>query len=176
MDNGSPWGSDAVNRYTPLRVWLIDHGVEMTHSRPFHPQTQGKVERFHRTMEAELVGQRAFADLSECRDGFERWRMSYNLHRPHEALGMQTPADRYRPSPRAYRHDVGEPEYLPGDIVRSVQEKGRITVNGKRIRAATKAFLGKRVALRPIDRDGVYDVYYRYHRITQIDLRDATPT
>jgi hypothetical protein len=176
VDNGSPWGSDAVYRYTPLRVWLIEQGVEVTHCRPYHPQTQGKVERFHRTLEAELIGCRVFSDLGECSRSFHQWRTTYNLHRPHEALGMQTPASRYHPSPRQYRSVVAEPEYLPGDIVRVVQEKGRISLHGREIRAATKAFKGKRIALRPTNDDGVYDVYYFHHQIRQIDLPDLMQT
>ena len=176
VDNGSPWGSYAEHRYTPLRVWLIEQGVAMTHSRPYHPQTHGKVERFHRTLEAELIGRHAFADLPECRRLFERWRATYNLDRPHEALGMEPPATRYRPSQQAYCESVGEPAYLPGDIVRVVYRKGRISLHGRDVHATSKAFRGKRIALRPTDSDGVYDVYYYHHRIAQIDLRDAVAT
>lgn len=51
MDNGPPWGSgDWSNRYTGLVVWLLRLGVRVTHGRPYHPQTQGKDERFHRTL------------------------------------------------------------------------------------------------------------------------------
>ncbi len=176
VDNGSPWGSDAEHQYTPLRVWLIEQGVEMTHSRPYHPQTQGKIERFHRTLETELIGCRTFADLTECRRSFEQWRMTYNLDRPHEALGMQPPTARYRPSSREYRESIGEPEYLPGDIVRVVGEKGRISVQGTELRATPKAFRGKRIALRPTNHDGLHDVFYLHHRITQIDLRNRVAT
>ena len=47
MDNGSPWGSDPDHPYTPLTVWLLRLGVGVGHGRPWHPQTQGKQERFH---------------------------------------------------------------------------------------------------------------------------------
>jgi transposase InsO family protein len=64
MDNGSPWGSsDAEQRHTWLSVWLIELGVAVSHGRPHHPQTQGKDERFHRTLVAEVIGRRL------CRSG-----------------------------------------------------------------------------------------------------------
>ena len=66
MDNGSPWGSDALHRHTWLTVWLLELGIAVSHGRPYHPQTQGKDERFHRTLTAEVIGRRAFADLAEC--------------------------------------------------------------------------------------------------------------
>jgi len=67
MDNGSPWGSsDAEHRHTWLGLWLLELGVAVSRGRPYHPQTQGKDERFHRTLMAEVIGRRAFADLAEC--------------------------------------------------------------------------------------------------------------
>jgi transposase InsO family protein len=70
-DNGAPWGSAAVHRYTWLTVWLLELGVAVSHGRPYHPQTQGKDERFHRTLTAEVIGRRAFADLAECQQQFD---------------------------------------------------------------------------------------------------------
>jgi transposase InsO family protein len=90
MDNGSPWG-DGASPYTALTVWLMRLGVGVSHSRPYHPQTQGKDERFHRTMKAELLHNRVFTDLVECQHKFDVWRDEYNLHRPHQALQMQVP-------------------------------------------------------------------------------------
>src|SRR5205807_4484324 len=78
MDNGSPWGSDALHRHTWLTVWLLELGVAVSHGRPYHPQTQGKDERFHRTLTAEVIGRRAFADLAECQRRFDAWRVVYN--------------------------------------------------------------------------------------------------
>jgi len=72
MDNGSPWGSsDAGHRHTWLSLWLLELGVAVSHGRPYQPQPQGKDERFHRTLMAEVIGRRAFADLRECQRRFE---------------------------------------------------------------------------------------------------------
>ena len=71
MDNGSPWGSDEDHRYTPLTVWLLRLGIAVSHGRPYHPQTQGKDERFHRTLKAEVLRGRTFVDLSQCQRTFD---------------------------------------------------------------------------------------------------------
>ncbi len=55
MDNGAPWGSDQEHPYTRLTVWLLRLDVGVTHGRAYHPQTKGKIERFHRTLKAELL-------------------------------------------------------------------------------------------------------------------------
>ena len=104
-DNGSPWGAAggtaADGRWTRLTVWLARLGVPVSHGRPCHPQTQGKEERFHRTLVAEVLRWRPFADLADAQAMLDPWRFTYNHERPHEALGMGVPAGRYTPSARA---------------------------------------------------------------------------
>jgi hypothetical protein len=95
-----PRKSSTSQSYTPLTVWLLRLDVAVAHGRPYHPQTQGKEERFHRTLSLELLSRRSFRDLADCRRQFAPWRDDYNLRRPHQALGMETPADRSR-VPRA---------------------------------------------------------------------------
>jgi transposase InsO family protein len=94
MDNGSPWGLDG-HAYTQLAVWLIRLDISVSHCRPYHPQTLGKEERFHRTLKAEVLKGNVFDDLDHCQRRFDDWRDTYNLVRPHEALGMKTPAQCY---------------------------------------------------------------------------------
>ncbi len=65
MDNGSPWGSSGRN-YTRLAVWLMRLGIKVSHSRPYHPQTQGKDERFHRSLKEELLKRVHFIDLEHA--------------------------------------------------------------------------------------------------------------
>src|SRR5262249_33415461 len=64
-DNGPPWGS-AESPYTELGVWLLRLGVGVGHGRPYHPQTQGKDERFHRTLDVEVLQGQQFAGLAAC--------------------------------------------------------------------------------------------------------------
>lgn len=116
MDNGSPWGcSDCEHRHTALGVWLLERGVAVSHGRPYHPQTQGKDERFHRTLAAEVIGRRVFADLAECQRRFDAWRVVYNTQRPHQALDLSTPVTRYRPSSRLFPEKLEPFDYGPGD-------------------------------------------------------------
>jgi len=169
-DNGPPWGSPADGSLTVLGAWLIRLGIRLSHSRPAHPQTNGKDERFHRTMVAEVLGSRRFKDLDDVQRRFTEWRHVYNFKRPHEALGMQTPASRYSASPRSMPSKLPEVVYGPDDIVRRVQEGGRITIYGRRLRVG-KALIGHDVALRPrLDRDGVFDVYFCHHKLEPIEL------
>ena len=78
MDNGSPWGSDREHQDTPLTVWLLRRGIAVSHGRPYHPQTQGKEERFHRTLTVEVLAQRVFADFVRMQARFDEWRDCYN--------------------------------------------------------------------------------------------------
>src|SRR5438034_10282037 len=92
MDNGYPWGNATGDPYTKLTVWLIRIGVAISHSRPLHPQTNGKDERFHRTLIAELLNNRYFASFAEMQCAFDALREIYNHDRPHEAIGLEVPS------------------------------------------------------------------------------------
>ena len=169
VDNGSPWGDTFDSPYTPLVAWLIRLGVSVSHSRPYHPQTLGKDERFHRTLKAEVLD-RTYSDLPSVQQRFDHWRLVYNCQRPHEALGMQVPASRYRPSPRPMPSTLPAIEYAPGDFVRRVQQQGWLSFRGQQLRVS-KAFRGSPVALRPRhDADGQFDVFFCHQKIAQFDL------
>ena len=175
MDNGSPWGSsDGAHRHTWLGLWLLELGVAVSHGRPYHPQTQGKDERFHRTLMAEVIGRRTFADLDECQRRFDAWRVVYNTQRPHQALDLATPAARYRPSPRAFPERIVPFDYGPGAIVRRVDEGGWLSFQNRPIKLG-RAFSHRRVALRASDQDGCFDVLFCAHRVAALDLREAVP-
>jgi len=167
-DNGPPWGHPET-RYTALGVWLLRVGVGMSHGRPCHPQTQGKDERFHRTLKAEVIQGRVFHGLDGCQRHFDQWREIYNHQRPHEALGLEVPAQRYRPSERPFPEVLPLWEYGVGDTVRKVQTDGSISFRGRE-HDVGQAFRGERVAIRPADQDGVFGVYFGVHRVAQLDL------
>jgi len=167
-DNGAPWAQNNPERsLTRLEVWLIRLGVRLKKSRICHPQTIGKEERFHRSLKAEVLQGNTFRDLGECQAAFDRWRHVYNHERPHDALDMQVPADRYRPSPRDFPEEPPAIDYSSGDFVRKVEDKGMISFKGKMYRVG-KSLAGQRVAVRPTTEDGVYDVYYCRQKISQI--------
>jgi transposase InsO family protein len=171
-DNGSPWGtSDAENPYTRLVVWMIRLGIEVIHSRPYHPQTLGKDERFHRTLKAEVLRYCETLDLAACQSRFDWWRDEYNTERPHEALEMAVPASRYSISPRGFPRTLPKPEYAPADQVRRVHKGGRIGFLGREYRIG-KAFRGEYIALRYTLVDGVLDVYFCNQNLGRINLRE----
>ena len=168
-DNGAPWGDDAQTPHTRLTVWLIRLGVKVVHGRPYHPQTQGKEERFHRTLKAEVLAYEQFKDLTHCQLRFDRWRNIYNHERPHEALGDKTPAERYRMSKRPFPGVLLPVEYGPDDHVRKVQVDGRISFQNRVLRVG-RAFAGQAVALRPTRQDGEFEVYFCHQKVAHLDL------
>jgi transposase InsO family protein len=170
-DNGSPWGDTGERALTKLGVWLIEHGVAPWHSAPYHPQSHGKNERFNRTLNAELLAGRTFADLAQAQRAFDAWRHRYNYHRPHDALNMAVPADRYRSSSRRFTLKVEPFEYGPDDIVRRVDNAAWISFGGRRMKAS-KALVGKHVAIRPTERDGVFDLVFRHVIAKSIDFHN----
>jgi transposase InsO family protein len=174
MDNGPPWGDGGGQPHTAFTVWLMRLGVQVTHGRPFHPQTQGKDERFHRTFKVEVLNGKSFRDLPSCQRAFDRWRHVYNHERPHEALGLITPTELYRVSSRCFPEALPAIEYGPGDIVRKVDGFGDIRLKGRN-RHIGKAFRGHPIALRPTDEDGVFSVHFCAHRVGTLDLRNPLP-
>ncbi|HZZ31063.1 MAG TPA: IS481 family transposase [Phenylobacterium sp.] len=175
-DNGSPWGaSSGDGRHTRLTVWLLDLGVGIVHGRPYHPQTQGKDERFHRTLKAEVLDGRLFADLAHAQAAFDAWLAVYNAQRPHDALALATPSTRYAMSPRPMPRHIPPPDYEPGAIVRKVHPGGWFQVAGRQF-YCSGAFAGLQVALRPAGPDGVFHLCYRSHVIGRFDLRNPNKT
>lgn len=169
-DNGPSWASVRGTGLTRLEVWLMRLGVQISHSRPHHPQTQGKLERMHRTLKRELLQARGFSSLLACQQAMDSWREQYNHVRPHEALGQMPPLSRYRPSSRRYPAKLPAIEYEPGERVLKVRTKGQIIVDG-RVIFVSEGMAGLPVAVRPSSCDGVLDVVFLYKVVQQIDLR-----
>lgn len=174
-DNGNPWGTPMQaptgERYwTAFEVWLLRLGIDVLHGRAHHPQTQGKQERFHRTLKAEVLRYESFRDHRQCQHRFDQWRRVYNLERPHEALDLAVPARRYRVSGRVYPEQLPPIEYGPGDQVRKVQSGGVIHFRG-RVFKVGGAFRGYPVAVRATGEAGQWAVYFCHKRIKFLDER-----
>ena len=169
-DNGGPWGNVSEGAgHTPLTVWLLQLGVRVLHGRPYHPQTQGKEERFHRTLKRELLSRHTWRDLAHCAELFPSYRQRYNHERPHDALGGDTPVSRYRPSVRALPSQLPQPEY-DGMHVRIVRAKGVITF-GNQSWYIGEAFATLPIGLRPSPQaDGQWQVWFSHHLLGHIDL------
>jgi len=175
MDNGPPWGNEADHPYTRLTVWLLQLGIGLCHGRPYHPQTQGKEERFHRTVQAEVLQGRSYWDHAQAQTGFNQWMEIYNFERPHQALGMTVPARRYQISAKPFPEVLPAIEYGCQDQVRKVQDQGWIHFRGQEFRLS-QAFRGYPVALRPTQTDGLWEVYFCSQRIAHIDLCHPSST
>jgi transposase InsO family protein len=170
VDNGTPWGDPSGERWTRFSVWLLKLGIAVIHSRPYHPQSRGKNERFHRTLEAEVFALRRFHDLAEAQQAFDAWREVYNFERPHQALDQQVPASRYRPSARSMPDRLPTVEYDSDDILRRVPAtKAYISFRGRPWKVP-QAFCGERLAIRPLTSDGQYGVFFGAHQVAVIDL------
>jgi transposase InsO family protein len=169
MDTGSPWPPQGEPVYTSFEVWLMQLGIKVYHGRPFHPQTQGKDERFHKTLKAEVLQGRIFRDLLHAQEAFDGWRPIYNEERPHESLKMDVPAKKYHISAVPFPEELPLVEYSPGDVVRKVQVDGTITFHSIPFRVG-HAFRGLPVALRPTGEDGVWDLFFLTHKVAQFDL------
>ncbi len=130
-DNGSPWGAAGEEDcYTALEVWLLRLGVPVTHGRARHPQTQGKEERFHRTLKAEVLCRQDLLDNPHAQSLLDPWRRMYNTERPHEAIELATPSTRYRVSQRAFPETLPDLGYQHGELLRKVHQHGRICYRG----------------------------------------------
>jgi transposase InsO family protein len=169
-DNGSPWGDGPYRSWTRLGVWLLKLGIGLNHGRPYHPQTHGKNERFNRTLKAEVFALKRFDDLPQVQRALDAWRSVYNLERPHEALGQEVPASRYKPSSRPMPAKLPVVEYDDGEILRTVDTtRSYISFKGRHWRMP-QAFRGERLAIRPKTTDGLFDVCFGAYKIAEIDL------
>lgn len=169
MDNGPPWGS-AHTRHTKLSLWLMRLGIRVSFSRPFHPQTNGKDERFHRTLKAELLNYQTFKDNNDAQRHLDIWRHLYNHERPHEALKLKTPITRYKPSLRKYSNNLPPIQYDYDDTIRKVSSAGYISFNRKSWYLG-EGFRGMPVAIRQNPKiDDKLAVYFCNTIIKRIDI------
>jgi transposase InsO family protein len=113
---------------------LAELGIQSRHSRAYHPQTNGKVERFHLTLKRWLAKQPRAATLEELQTQLDLFKLLYNHHRPHRSLGRQRPADVWTAAPKTGPADraLGTPSRIYTGIVNGgmlrLGKKWRITI------------------------------------------------
>ncbi len=168
-DNGAPWGNSSQG-YTPYEIWMMQLGILPIHGRALHPQTQGKEERFHRTLKEDVIKRHAIQDLKEAQRIFDSYREEYNTERPHAAIDYDVPEKHYRASKRQLPKSWGEPEYDTGVTLRKVNCKGYLSVQKHRY-YLSESFIGKRLELRFCPEDMV-DICYGKYCIAKIDLNE----
>ena len=169
MDNGPPFGCSSHQQHTRLTVWLIHLGITVSHSRPYHPQTQGKLERFHRVLNEDLISLYSFDDLSDAQRGFDYFRQIYNEVRPHGAIHLEVPRKRYISSTRMFPEILPSIAYPETALVRKVNSDGIISLKGKRYRVG-ECFEGYPVALEETDEPHSVNVILGHQKVIKIDL------
>lgn len=167
MDHGTPWWKQqAPSGRTKLSLWLMRQGIRLCWSGIRHPQTQGKVERFHGSLQRAL--NRRGVPQGPLQDWLDAYRWEHNHVRPHEALHLQTPASVWRPSPRRYDPQPPRWEYPVGAWVLKVDPQGKVEVQGWKWKIS-KSLCGEWVRLVAIEHRVL--VYYCATLFREIDLQ-----
>lgn len=158
---------------TQFEKWLMNFDVLPIHERVKHPQTQGKIERFHRTLKDELLRYRQFSDIEDADRSLQQWRNKYNNIRPHEALGLRCPAEIYEPYRRTYDGIILPYEYSGDYRVIKVNSWGYLRFNGWQI-YLSETMSDERVEIRPNPLGDSFDICYRNFKIALVDATNGT--
>jgi transposase InsO family protein len=133
MDHGTPWWTPGSRiGFTVLTVWLLKLGIGVHFCGFRHPQTQGKVERWHGSLERAMRWRGFPSEFAEQQGWLESFRRQYNEQRPHQARGMQPPARFWRPSERSYPEKIREWEYPAGVRLERLNQQGMLSWQGRR--------------------------------------------
>lgn len=170
-DNGSQF-SGFRQGYTQFEKWLMNHDILPIHGRIKHPQTQGKIERFHRAMKDELLKHIEICDIADAEIQLGKWRDKYNNQRPHEALGMKCPADVYVPSNRMYSDEVERYEYGGNYHVIKVNSWGYVRFDRWQV-YLSETMMGEYIEFRPNGSDESFVACYRNFKIAEFSTSDG---
>ena len=171
VDNGNPWGNSQLLKHTQLTVWLMRLGIRVTHSRPRHPQTNGKLERFHRTLKKDVLARHDISNFEQAQFLFDEWREIYNYKRPHQAINMLVPAKKYQPSQLPMPKSLNPIEYSDDALVRKVRGNGRISFKGEEYLMG-EAFAGHLVEIKPHALGEQFDLYFDQFKIYTYNLKN----
>ena len=168
-DNGVPFATTALGRLSDLSVWWIRLGIYPELIEPGCPQQNGRHERMHRTLKAETTRPPS-ATLASQQRRFNEFRREFNEERPHEALDLQTPESRYRPSPRAFPRRLPPMEYPSHWERRLVSLNGGIRWNSSWVNVS-HVLGGQHVGLEEVD-EGEWEVYFGTLRLGRMHERE----
>lgn len=168
-DNGAQFAGFGGG-YAQVERMLMDLDIEPIHGRIKHPQTQGKIERFHRTMKAEALRQMP-KDLADARRVLEEFRFRYNELRPHCALGGKTPAAVYRPSQRQLPEKI-EPFDYPADArMTKINSWGYLRFGPVQL-YLSETMKDTYLEVRPSEND-TFLLIYRNFKIAAVDAKEG---
>jgi transposase InsO family protein len=167
-DNGAPFASHAIAGLSRLAVWWMKLGIVVERIEAGHPEQNGRHERMHRTLKQETAMPAAASRRAQQR-AMDKFREEYNQVRPHEALGMQTPAAVYKSSPRRFPRRLPEPEYPETMLVYRVQQKGHFRWKKQEV-FVSEVLWGEQIGLLPVA-DHCYTVYFAHLPLGRFDSR-----
>lgn len=170
-DNGAQFAGFR-NGYTQFERWLMDLDILPIHGRIKHPQTQGKIERFHRTMKQELLNHTTIANIEDAQAKFSTWRDKYNNLRPHEALGMKRPGEVYQPSQREYKEKIEKFEYGGAHHVIKVNSWGYVRFDKWQV-YLSETMIGQYIEFRTTPDGDSFVACYRNFKIAEFDTQDG---
>ena len=170
-DNGAQFAGFKKG-YTQFERWLMDLDILPIHGRIKHPQTQGKIERFHRTMKQELLNHTVMANIADAQNKFAVWRDKYNNIRPHEALGMQRPGDVYAHSQRQYNENIPKYEYSGAYHVIKVNSWGYVRFDKWQV-YLSETMIDQYIEFRPSPDGKTFMACYRNFKIAEFDTDDG---
>lgn len=154
-DNGAPFASTAIGGLSRLAVWWTRLGIAHERIQAGHPEQNGRHERMHRTLKQDV---QTAQDWRSQQRHLDHFRQDFNQVRPHEALGMQTPASVYEPSPRPYPATIPEVNYPDTMEVRMIKTHGHFRWKKKDI-FLTEVLWGEPIGLLPIG-NGLFNIYF----------------
>ena len=166
-DNGGQFAGFKQG-YTQFEKWLMCLDILPIHGRVRHPQTQGKIERFHRTLKDEILRYKTFEDIEHANIEIQAWRDKYNNIRPHEALNMLTPSEVYIKSDRQYNGLIKPYEYSGEYPVLKVNCKGYISFEYQRL-YFSETFMGEYIEFRPNHLGDSFYACFRNFIIAEFD-------
>lgn len=169
-DNGSPW-KDINNGFTPFEVFLMQLDILPIHGRIYHPQTQGKDERFNRTFKEELLKYKPIENLENAQLCFDSWRDEYNNERPHEALNLDVPAKHYTASKTKLPNAFKEPEYDTNASLGKVNGKGYVKVSDHWY-FLSESFKGRYIRMQQTMDESITKLCYGNFQVAKINIRD----
>ena len=170
-DNGAQFAGFKKG-YTRFEKWLMDLDIQPIHGRIKHPQTQGKIERFHRTMKQELLKHTTIADIDDAAEKLTAWKDKYNNLRPHEALGMKRPVEVYAPSNRVFVEKTPKYEYGGEHHVIKVNSWGYVRFDRWQI-YLSETMIDQYIEFRPNPDGETFSACYRNFKIAEFDTADG---
>lgn len=171
-DNGAQFAGFRKG-YTQFERWLMDLDILPVHGRIKHPQTQGKIERFHKAMKQELLKHTAIANIEDAEAKLSVWRDKYNNLRPHEALGMRRPGEVYEPSQREYKEKIERYEYGGEYHVIKVNGWGYVRFDKWQV-YLSETMIGQYIEFRPSPDGETFVACYRNFKIAEFSTKDGS--